>query len=113
MAIFTDTAYKGRTWKISVQWILDSVPVDLTNYTLKSDFKLGLSMPALLSLASGSGITVTSAANGQFTMSISRTQTLNLPVGDLYFDIAALSPSNEESTVLTGVLSVEDTITKI
>lgn len=113
MALFTDTVYKGRTWKISVQWVLDGTPVDLTDYTIKSDLKLGLGMPALLTLASGSGITITNAASGQFTMFISRTQTLNLPVGDLYFDVAALSPANEESTVLTGVLGVEDTITKI
>lgn len=113
MAIFTDTAYKGRTWKISVQWVLDGSPVNITGYTLKSDLKLDLGLPALVTLASGSGITVTNAASGQFTMALSRTQTLTLPVGDLYFDIAALSPADEESTILTGVLTVEDTITKI
>lgn len=116
MADFTDTVYKGRTWKISVQWTLDGSPVNLTNYIVQSDIKLSTahpSQPALLTLASGSGITITNAASGQFTMSISKTQSAALPIGDLYFDVAALSPAGEASTVLKGTLDVQDTVTKI
>lgn len=103
-----------RTWSVQVTWTLDSVPVNLTGYTLKSDFRLDNTSPVVVSLSTTSGgISLTSPASGVFTMSMTPNQTATLPLGSLVFDVLALSPSGEGTTVFDGSVNILEPITKV
>lgn len=102
-----------RTWSIQVTWKLDGVPVDITGYTIKSDFRLDRSSPVVTSLSTtNGGISLTTPASGVFTMTMTPSQTAQLPLGGLLFDVLALSPGGVGTTVLEGSITIQEPITK-
>lgn len=112
MSTYTGSITKSRTWTISVTWELDSTPVNLTGYILRMSIKNDRSnITSLLTLSNGSEITITNASGGQFSITVSASQTSRLPSGKHVFDVLAISPGGEQYTVFEGFLNVEEPIT--
>jgi len=112
VSTYTGSITKSRTWTISVTWELDSTPVNLTGYTLRMSIKNDRSSQfSLLTLTNGSGITITNASSGQFSITISASQTSRFPSGKHVFDVLAISPGGEQYTIFEGFLNVEEPIT--
>ncbi len=102
-----------RSWSIQVTWTLDGVPVNLTGYTLKSDFKVDKQSPVVISLSTANGgIALTTPTSGVFTMSMTPSQTAMLPLGSLIFDVLALSPSGQGTTVFEGSIDITEPVTR-
>ena len=112
MSTYSGQITKSRTWIISVTWQLDSVAVNLTGYSLRMTIKNDRSNPTgILTLSTGSGITITNASSGQFSITASPSQTSRLPEGKHVFDVLAISPGGEQYTVFEGTLTVLGAIT--
>ncbi len=78
----------GEDVEITCAWTVDGNAVNLTGYTVTAD----LAWPGgSLALAVGSGITITDAANGRFTIALDETQS------------AALLPGNQTQLITTFV----------
>jgi len=113
------TIEQGATLTRQVTW-QDSVgsPIDLTGYTISGKIKRKTSdVQALVSFT----ITVTNAALGQFTFSLTASQTATLPVKhgldgqkeilECVYDIEAVTGSTVYR-ILEGVCSISPEVTK-
>jgi hypothetical protein len=85
-----------------------STPINLTGATIKWQFKEGSRGGAVVKeLNIGTGITVTDAANGDFTMDAFR---WTYGSGVFYYDVQFTFPDGSVKTYITGRLNViEDT----
>lgn len=75
---------QGTTWRRTMTWTIDGVPVDLTGCTIRAAIRRPASAPdpALLDLSSpANGITLDGPA-GEWTIEITDTQTLDDLGGD-------------------------------
>lgn len=73
------TIEQGATFDLVVEWQdPDGDPIDLTGYSAAMQVRRTFSDVALISLSSGSGITI-DAVNGKLTITVSRTVTASLP----------------------------------
>jgi len=87
--------------------------IDFTGYTAR--FRVNQSSASTstnyLSLASGSGITLGGTA-GTITIVITHAQSLNLPVGTLYYDLMLTDGLGSQAYWMAGPFIVESTITR-
>lgn len=112
MSSYTGIVPRGRTWKIQVQWLLDGLPVDITGYTLRASFLKDNNAAPLTTLSIGSGVTITNAVAGQFQLKVGRSATSVWLPGAYIFDVLAISPDDEASTVFSGSLTVTEAVTR-
>ncbi len=109
---YNSTIEKGRSWSLDVQWI-DSAgdPINLTGHTIRSSFVVDYGSSPLITLQVGSGITITNAVNGQFTMTVPRSTTSSWAVGNVLYDVLVIYPDDRADTILDGTLKVVESIT--
>lgn len=107
---------RANTFSFDAAVILNGAPVDITGGTLSFTAKwsvLDLQANAVITLTSSSGILVTDAALGEFTVTIPHSATLSLPFHEvnLPYDIQLLDSLGHYYTVLLGNLKVVPNIT--
>ena len=106
MSSYVGTIYKGRTWSIQVQWLMDGVPVNLTGYTLLFNLKISDGSTWEYPLSSPSnGITITDVVNGKFTIKINKEDSGNFPERVLHFEVVG-TIGVDAYTVFLGSLDV-------
>lgn len=94
---------KGDTVNVtSFAVTIDAVPLNLTGALISVKFKTSFNSPSILSLSVGSGITVTNASGGIFTINAF---TCSFPVGEYVYDIQIVK-SGITKTYVKGTLNV-------
>jgi hypothetical protein len=82
-------------------------PLDLSNYTIHSQIRKVASSVGFTSMTVG----ITSAADGELTLSIGSTDTGNMKPGRYVYDVLAVSGTNTKSIVVEGTVMVRQGIT--
>ena len=85
----------------------NDAPLDLTNYTIHSQVRKVASSVGFTSMTVG----ITSAADGELTLSIGSTDTGNMKPGRYVYDVLAVSGTNTRSIVVEGTVMVRQGIT--
>lgn len=109
------TLIRARTYVLTATATNGASAVNLTGSTLTLKARWSVDGDEVFSCSSPSdGITITSAANGQFTVTISTSKTTSLPVQDgflsLPYELILTTASNEVYTILYGKLIVKPNI---
>jgi hypothetical protein len=103
---------QGSTFRRTLTYTLDDLPIDLSGYSSRLQVRQAYySTEALISLVSGSGITVGGSA-GTIDIFISNTDTSNLPVGSHVYDLEIISPSLDVDRLIEGRFSVTPEVTR-
>jgi cytoplasmic iron level regulating protein YaaA (DUF328/UPF0246 family) len=103
-------AYKGDTYD-TVQFTmkLNDVAIDLTGYTIKSQFKKNKKTGQLSkTISTTSGITITDAENGIFVID---SFVVDLNAGDYFYDIQFTDSNDIVTTYIQGRLQVIQDVT--
>ena len=82
-------------------------PLDLSNYTIHSHLRKVASSVGFTTITVG----ITSAADGELTLSIGSTDTGKLKPGRHVYDVLAISGTNSRSIVVEGTVMVRQGIT--
>lgn len=105
------TTYRDRTFTFNVAVTQSGAAYNLTGATLRMTAKYNYTdsdAQAVFALTSGTGITVTNAAAGLATVTISPSKTLTLPFNqvNLVYDIQVTDAGGNVWTVVDGILYV-------
>lgn len=106
------TIEQGATWRRRITWEAGGVPVDLAGYTARMQIRKTHAAPtALLDLAVGSGIIITSAL-GRIDVEITDGQTAALPAGTWQYDLELYAPEGDVTRLLEGKCVVTPEVTR-
>lgn len=96
----------GDDWSRQVSWSINSVVVDITGYSVEVNVSAlkGQPTPDLV-LSVGSGVTLTDATNGKFSITITDAQSSALD-GVYFYDVRMTSAGGQDDTILEGVLNI-------
>jgi hypothetical protein len=100
--------YAGANWDKTLQVTIDGTPVNWTGYSARMQVKQYESSAAVLTLTSGSGITLGGSA-GTIALSMTAAQTNILP-GRYMFDLE-LTVGTNVTRILQGKLTVDGQVT--
>lgn len=88
---------------------LTNVPIDITGYIIRGQLRRSYySANASANLT----CTITDAANGEVTISLTDAQTAAIKAGRYLFDVEAKDTSNVVSRVIEGIMTVTPEITR-
>jgi hypothetical protein len=104
---------QGANWFFNVTYENPAgTPVNITSYTAALQLRsLPESTTAVLSLATGSGITITGAA-GLVAVQATAVQTGNIIAGDYYYDLEITSPQGVVTRLVQGQAVVNPQVTR-
>jgi hypothetical protein len=103
---------QGSTFRRTLTYTLDTLPVDLTGYSSRLQVRQAhYSTDTLVSLVSGSGITISGSA-GIIDIYISNADTSNLPPGSHVYDLEIISPSLDVDRLIEGTFIVTPEVTR-
>jgi hypothetical protein len=104
---------QGADWFFNVTYENPAgTPVNITSYTAALQLRsLPESTTAVLSLATGSGITIT-GASGLVAVHATATQTGAIIAGDYYYDLEITSPQNVVTRLVQGQAIVNPQVTR-
>lgn len=104
---------QGATLSRQVTWLVAGSAVNLTSYTAKMQVRraAGADGSALVSLTSGSGLTLGGTA-GTIGITVSSAQSSALPSGRLAYDLQVTSPGGEVTFLLAGPFTVAEAVTR-
>ena len=107
------TIDQGATWYLNVEYDNpNGTPVNLTSYTAALQIRsLPESATAVLSLSTGSGITIT-GATGLVAISATATQTRAIDEGTYYYDLEITSPAGVVTRLVQGQAVVTPEVTR-
>jgi len=100
--------YAGANWDKTLQVTIDGTPVNWTGYSARMQIKQYESSTAVVTLTSGSGITL-GGSTGTIALSMTATQTNILP-GRYMFDLELTTGTNV-TRILQGKLTVDGQVT--
>lgn len=108
---------RGSSWGISLtRKNADDTPVDLTGLTTRSMFRLNsVNGTVAFTLVDGAGITIADPTTGLIELSITRSQSAEIPAGSkVYFDIEQTSAADPdyEWQSLTYYFPVDEQVTR-
>ena len=83
-------------------------PTNLTNYTAAAQLRKSY----YSTTATAFTVTVTNAAAGQITMSITSANTANLTPGRYVYDLLITSPTSVKSRVIEGIATILPSVTR-
>jgi len=107
------TIDQGADWYINFTY-QDSTgtPINLTGFTAALQLRSNVSdATAALSLATGSGITIT-GSTGLVAVHATATQTGNIVAGYYYYDLEITSPANVVTRLIEGRIQVVPQVTR-
>jgi hypothetical protein len=103
---------QGSTFRRTLTYTLDEVPVDLTGYSSRLQVREAYySEDPVVSLVSGSGITISGSA-GTIDIFISASVTSELPTGTHVYDLEIVSPSDIVDRLIEGTFNVTPEVTR-
>lgn len=104
---------QGADWFFNVTYENPAgTPVNITSYTAALQLRsLPESTTAVLSLETGSGITIT-GASGLVAVHATATQTGAIIAGDYYYDLEITSPQNVVTRLVQGQAIVNPQVTR-
>ena len=103
---------QGSTFSRSLTYTLDQIPVNLSGYSSRLQVRQAhYSENTIVSLASGSGITIGGSA-GTIDILISASVTSSFPPGDHVYDLEIVSPSNIVDRLIEGRFYVTPEVTR-
>jgi hypothetical protein len=103
---------QGSTFRRTLTYSLDNVPIDLSGYSSRLQVRQAYySEDPIISLVSGSGITVGGSA-GTIDILISASVTSNFPTGTHVYDLEIVSPSNLVDRLIEGTFNVTPEVTR-
>ena len=107
------TIDQGADWYLDVTYDNpNGTPVNLTSYTAALQLRsLPESATAVLSLSTGSGITIT-GATGLVAISATATQTRAIDEGTYYYDLEITSPAGVVTRLVQGQAVVTPEVTR-
>lgn len=104
---------QGADWFLNVTYENPAgTPVNITNYTAALQLRsLPTDSTAVLSLATGSGITIT-GNTGVVAIHATATQTRNIDEGTYYYDLEITSPQGIVTRLIQGQAEVTPEVTR-
>ena len=111
---FDFTIEQGATFNLAMTWKIDTVPVNLTNWTARLQARVDVEdTEVILSLTTdaGGGITLGGAA-GTIVLSRNATQTALLQVGQFVYDLELISGVSSVTRLLQGQLTISAEVTR-
>jgi hypothetical protein len=103
---------QGSTFRRTLTYTLDNLPIDLSGYSSRLQVRQAYySEDPIISLVSGSGITVGGSA-GTIDILISSSATSQLPPGTHVYDLEIVSPSNIVDRLIEGTFNVTPEVTR-
>ena len=102
---------QGADWVRVLQYILDGIVVDLTNYSAEMHVKTSYGSPPLLILQSPIGGIALGGPDGTITLHMTAAQTSSLVAGLYAFDLELTDPTSKKARVLQGTLTVTAEVT--
>lgn len=110
-ATYNITAYQGATFDLNLTYSVDSTPVDLTNYTAEMQVRESAdASEAILSVASGSGITLGGTA-GTIAVLISASTMGSAQAGVFAYDLE-LDSGSQVTRLLQGAFTIQAEVTR-
>ena len=110
-ATYNITAYQGATYDLNLTWAIGGTPVNLTGYTAAMQVRENASSSAaILSFASGTGITLGGTA-GTIAVTASASTMASASPGYYVYDLE-LSSGGQVTRLLQGVFSIEPEVTR-
>ena len=111
-AIYNVTMYQGATFDLSLTWNVNSLPVNLTGYTGRMQVRSSFaSDTAILSLTSGSGITLGGTA-GTILINATAATTAGVATGQYVYDLELVSGGSAVTRLIQGTFLVDPEVTK-
>jgi hypothetical protein len=110
------TMYQGATFDYNLIWNTTegtvTTPVDLTSWSARMQMRTSYnSSTAVLSLTSGTGITLGGTA-GSILIEASATQTADIPSGPYVYDLELVSPASVVTRLIEGTIIVDPEVTR-
>jgi hypothetical protein len=110
-AIYNIKAYQGATYDLNLTWAIGGTAVNLTNYTAAMQVRENPnSVNSVLSLASGSGITLGGTA-GTIAINVSATTMGSATPGNYVYDLE-LNSGGQVTRLIQGGFSISAEVTK-
>lgn len=107
------TCYQGATYSETFTIKINDVAVNLTGYTAAMQVRRSHEdTTAILTLTSGSGITLGGAA-GTITLTIAYADTEDLIAGQYLYDLEITSSGGTKDRLLQGTFTVSSEITRV
>ncbi len=91
----------------------NEVVIDLSGYTFEADVRSSVTdTTTLVTLSTGAGIDIVSAAAGSLKVSFTAAQTLLLPLGRVVFDLHHLNASPGPTFLFRATVRVKQSVTR-
>jgi hypothetical protein len=106
------SVYQGTTFTLAPIWLIDGAVVNVTGYTAKMQVREAADASSVIIELSttNSRISVNGAA-GQFTLTLTSTETAALTAGDYVYDMNITSAGGVVTKLLQGSFVVLDSVT--
>lgn len=112
VGLYNIVLHQGETFSLSITYKDENDnPVSLVGYTGKMHVRTRPGGSSILSLASGSGITIT-GATGEIAISVTAAQSALLPAGVYQYDLALISATSTVTYLLRGTFTINPRITQ-
>jgi hypothetical protein len=110
-AIYNIKAYQGATFDLNLTWAIGGTAVDLTNYTAAMQVRENpRSSATVLSLASGSGITLGGTA-GTIAINVTASTMGSATPGNYVYDLE-LNSGGQVTRLIQGGFAISAEVTK-
>jgi hypothetical protein len=107
------TIEQGATFNLLLTWEIDSVPVNITNWTARLAARVDVEdSEVILSLTTSNGGITLGGAAGTISLNQTATQTALLPAGTYVYDLELISAVGAVTRLVQGELNISPEVTR-
>ena len=107
------TIEQGATFNLLLTWEIDSVPVNITNWTARLQARVDVEdSEVILSLTTSNGGITLGGAAGTISLDQTATQTTLLPAGTYVYDLELISAVGAVTRLVQGELNISPEVTR-
>lgn len=107
------TIEQGATFNLLLTWEIDSVPVNITNWTARLQARVDVEdSEVILSLTTSNGGITLGGAAGTISLDQTATQTALLPAGTYVYDLELISAVGAVTRLVQGELNISPEVTR-
>jgi hypothetical protein len=107
------TIEQGATYNLLLTWEIDSVPVNITNWTARLAARVDVEdTEVILSLTTSNGGITLGGAAGTISLNQTATQTALLPAGTYVYDLELISAVGAVTRLVQGELNISPEVTR-
>jgi len=107
------TIEQGATFNLLLTWEIDSVPVNITNWTARLAARVDVEdSEVILSLTTSNGGITLGGAAGTISLNQTATQTALLPAGTYVYDLELVSAVGAVTRLVQGELNISPEVTR-